>query len=242
MKMKLFRTFLSLLVISLGIISCAETQGTAKPKGGISENVSLSKTYSAPHDKVWQAACVVLNEWGYVYETNLSNSSIKTEPKQLNYPKGGVVNWLAQPRVYFAKLYINTDGSKVSIRAEVDSPGYTDIQGRKDLEYPEKENELGKNFFEALNAKLGGSAMQIDKKQVSEIKEQPVQPASKVQLQSEAKEAKFSAPTIAIVRKAKKEQGLNGYIFQDQNSKKFFLEDSDGNTYKFAGTQWIKIK
>lgn len=51
----------------------------------------------------------------------------------------------------------------------------------------------------------------------------------------------FSPPTLANVRKAKKAQGLNGYIFQDRNSKKFFLEDSDGTTYKFEGGQWVKI-
>jgi len=77
------------------------------------------------------------------------------------------------------------------------------------------------------------------------VQEQPVKPEDKVQAPerapSPAREAGASPPTIATVRKAKKEQGLDGYIFQDRNSQKFFLEDSDGNTYKFDGGQWKKI-
>jgi thiol-disulfide isomerase/thioredoxin len=75
--------------------------------------------------------------------------------------------------------------------------------------------------------------------------ESPVKAQDKVQApaqtQAPAKEAAAGPPTIDTVRKAKKAQGLDGYIFQDRNSQKFFLEDSDGNTYKFEGGQWVKI-
>jgi thiol-disulfide isomerase/thioredoxin len=76
-------------------------------------------------------------------------------------------------------------------------------------------------------------------------KEQPVKGDDKVHVQkpapAQAREAESSPLTIDTVRKAKKAQGLDGYIFQDRNSQKFFLEDSDGNTYKFDGGQWRRI-
>lgn len=73
------------------------------------------------------------------------------------------------------------------------------------------------------------------------MKNQLVKPADKEQTRGVAADLESQPPTMATVRKAKKAQGLNGYIFQDRNSKKFFLEDSDGNKYKFEGGQWLKL-
>lgn len=50
------------------------------------------------------------------------------------------------------------------------------------------------------------------------------------------------APTAADVRAAKQAQGLKGYFFQDSKSKKYFLQDFDGNMYKFVNNAWVKIK
>jgi hypothetical protein len=45
------------------------------------------------------------------------------------------------------------------------------------------------------------------------------------------------------VRQAKKEQGLVGRYFQDSASKKWFLEDREGDTYKFDenSRKWVKL-
>jgi hypothetical protein len=45
------------------------------------------------------------------------------------------------------------------------------------------------------------------------------------------------------VRQAKKEQRLSGYFFQDSTSKKWFLQDREGDTYKFDEDtrKWVKI-
>jgi len=52
-----------------------------------------------------------------------------------------------------------------------------------------------------------------------------------------------SGATISELRQAKKEQGLAGPFFQDSASKKWFLEDREGNSYKFDETtkKWKKI-
>jgi hypothetical protein len=232
---------LSLLMAFFIPMGCAEVsselKGTAKPEGGITESVPASKTYVVSHEKLWQATRNVLDEWGYIYEANPSSNTIKTEPKHLSDTQK--FRFIGSD--YTAKLHITVEGSTVALRARFSKKSNI-VMGGENLEFPEKENELRKNFYEALNAKIGSSVTQIDKKQGSEIKDQPAQRGDKAQLQGEAKEADPSPSTMATVRKAKKEQRLDGYIFQDKNSKKFFLEDSDGNTYKFTGGQWIKMK
>lgn len=95
----------------------------------------------------------------------------------------------------------------------------------------------------------GQPAMEVIERQMQELasdsQESPAQRAFKTPTAAPApaptREADLSPPTIETVRKAKKVQGLNGFIFQDRNSKKFFLEDRDGTTYKFEGGQWAKI-
>jgi|GEM_PF-2621361 thiol-disulfide isomerase/thioredoxin len=95
----------------------------------------------------------------------------------------------------------------------------------------------------------GKQAMDIINQQMQEVGVDKTQPPAEQALKAKvigrspapSKEAEAAPPTMATVRKAKKAQGLQGYIFQDRNSKKFFLEDSDGNSYKFEGDQWVKL-
>lgn len=152
MKAKMLYTLLIMGMISFGTVGCIGPTSGLEPQGGIAESIPVSKTYSASHEKIWQASRAILDEWGYIYEANQSSNTIKTEPKQLNPPKGVV--GVVFSTTYLANLYITVEGSTVSFRARFGTQGYG-VAGRKDLEYPEKENELRKNFFEALNAKVG---------------------------------------------------------------------------------------
>jgi hypothetical protein len=81
----------------------------------------------------------------------------------------------------------------------------------------------------------------FESKQSVKSKEQPVKPTLQEPARAQAPDSESKPPTMATVRKAKKAQGLKGVIFQDRNSKKFFLEDSEGTTYKFEGGQWVQI-
>lgn len=47
--------------------------------------------------------------------------------------------------------------------------------------------------------------------------------------------------TIADARKAKKEQGLQGRMFQSSSSKTWFLEDQQGTTYKLKNGAFVRI-
>jgi len=126
--------------------------GTVKPEGGTTEIVSASKTYSASHEKVWQAARAVLDEWGYIYEANPSSNTIKTEPKQLD----NTSKFVFAGASFTAKLYITVEGSTVSLKARFGKKSNI-VMGGEDLEFPEKENALRRDFYQALNVKLGSS-------------------------------------------------------------------------------------
>jgi thioredoxin len=91
--------------------------------------------------------------------------------------------------------------------------------------------------FEGENYKFEGGQWVKIGGQESPAKEDTVTAAAPVP----AREAETGPPTITTVRKAKKAQGLEGYMFQDRNSGKWFLDDGE-NTYKFYGNQWVKIK
>ena len=84
--------------------------------------------------------------------------------------------------------------------------------------------------------------LESNTKQAIKIKEQPVKQTEQAKPRSVTNDSESQPPTIATVRKAKKTQGLSGYIFQDRHSGKWFLEDSNGSTYKFEGGQWVTIK
>ena len=236
----------ALILLNAGCADISkELKGSARPDAGTTEVIPASKTFIVPYDKTFKAVTGVLDNNDILYEADASKGKIVTENKDIQKISG----WrgLFAGSNYKAKQFIdvkkvNDRETSVTHRARF-TKEFVTVFTTADKEYPETENVLRKIFFEELDKQLASrSATQIDKKQSSEIKDQPAQRGDKVQSQGEAKEADPSPPTMATVRKAKKEQGLDGYIFQDRNSKKFFLEDSDGNTYKFTGGQWIKMK
>lgn len=147
-----------LLTISLLVISGCESvnyvkselTGTAKPEGGIKENITPSKTYSVSAKTLRRATLEVLDEQGYVYEENTSTGTIRTEPKLLT----DTSKFSFTGASYSAKLFIKLEGAKVIYRAKFDKKSNLTM-GEQNIEFPEKENELRKTFFAALDNKLG---------------------------------------------------------------------------------------
>lgn len=126
-----------------------ELMGTAKPTGGINESVPVTKSFSASHDKIWNSSQAILDEWGYVYEANTASNTIKTEPKYLNDTSS--FRFVASD--YAAKLHITVKGSDVTFRARFNKQSNI-VMDTNNAEFPEKENELRKAFFDALSKKL----------------------------------------------------------------------------------------
>lgn len=151
--------FLSLFFFVLSLWSCesagylkSEISGTAKPAGGIQEVVPVKKSYPVSNKKLRFAVIELLDEQGYIYDENPSDGSIKTEPKltaDTDQNKFGIIG-----SKYYEKLKIKMRGSTIKFTARFNKESNLTMGGQN-LEYPEKENELRKNFFMALDKKLG---------------------------------------------------------------------------------------
>jgi hypothetical protein len=127
-----------------------ELRGTAKPEGGTIEVIPQTKTFQASQEKLWNASKQALDEMGYVYEANPASKMIKTEAKQL----GDTEKSLGAGAKYFAKLYVTVESPSVSFRARFDKRSNVTMGGDS-LEYPEKENELRKTFFNLIDRNIG---------------------------------------------------------------------------------------
>ena len=128
----------------------SELTGTAKPDGGIKESIPISKTYNVSAQELRRAVVEVLDEQGYIYEENTSTSTIKTEPKLIT----DTSKFMLYGAYYSAKLSIRLEGNTISYRARFNKKSNLTME-EQNVEFPEKENELRKNFYEALNGKLG---------------------------------------------------------------------------------------
>lgn len=127
----------------------SELNGTAKPDGGIKETIPPSKVYNVSAQALRHATLELLDEQGYVYEENISTNTIKTEPKPIS-DTDKVSMYGAS---YSAKLFIKLEGMKISYRVKFDKKSNLTM-AEQNVEFPEKENELRKTFFSALDAKL----------------------------------------------------------------------------------------
>jgi hypothetical protein len=143
---------LSFLVIS----SCSdikyvknEITGKAKPAGGIEEMIPPKKDFSAKPEVLRGAVLSVLDSQGYIYEENPSTGTIKTEPKQLSGQRqSGLMG-----ATYAAKLFLKVSGSTLTFNAHFNKKSNLTMGG-ENLEYPEIENALRKEFFEAVDKEL----------------------------------------------------------------------------------------
>jgi hypothetical protein len=128
----------------------SEVTGTAKPAGGIQQSVPATRSFKGSPAAVRSAVLEVLDEQGYVYEENPSTGTIKTEPKYL----GDQSKVMFMGASYSAKVFIKLKGSAVTFKATFNKKSNL-TEGGENIEYPEKENELRKKFFDALGTRLG---------------------------------------------------------------------------------------
>jgi len=128
----------------------SEVTGTAKPAGGIQETIPAERAFRASPKAVRNAVLEVLDEQGYVYEENPSTGTIKTDPKLLTDQS----NVMFLGASYSAKAFIKLKGSKVTFKALFNKKSNLTV-GEENIQYPEKENELRKQFFDALARRLG---------------------------------------------------------------------------------------
>jgi hypothetical protein len=149
--------YITLSVIFLGIFGCSdvnylksELTGTAKPAGGIQETVPPTKDFAVEHAKLREAVLSVLDKQGYIYEESESTGTIKTEAQPLSGQReSGIFG-----ATYSAKLFIRINGSSVTFNARFNQKSNV-TTGGENMQFPEMENSLRKDFFDALNTQLG---------------------------------------------------------------------------------------
>jgi len=171
------------------------------------------------------------------------------KPDAVSYFMGKKVFW-QRKIIYIKKL----SESKAQICVKVKFSRKGGMTEEEEFDDPDGENVVRAIFYDKLDQLLGTSSVpspEIAEKK-ADSQEESKEPDTKQDIkerdqlargqeQSGPKTAESCIPTIAEVRKAKKHQGLSGYIFQDQESKKCYLEDNDGITYKFDGGHWKKL-
>lgn len=153
MKRILFALFLLFVVVMLS--SCgtgyviSEMKGTAKPEGGISETIPETKTYTVGNKELWKAVQDVLDEQGYIFAADSSSGRIKTDPKILGDPNKVV----GAAATYSSVVAIKVENSSVTYKARFNKKSNI-VESSELREYPEKENELRRDFFAALDKKI----------------------------------------------------------------------------------------
>ena len=128
----------------------SEITGTAKQAGGILAAIPAEKTFKANPKEIHNAVLDVLGEQGFVYEENPTTGTIKTEPKLLTDQS----NFMIQGASYSAKVFIKIKGSIVNFKAVFNKKSKLTI-GKENTQYPEKDSDLRKQYFDALVRLLG---------------------------------------------------------------------------------------
>lgn len=157
MKKKYVVCHIILYSFCLVLIGCSdinyvksELTNTAKPSGGIQENIPVTKSFPVDHFMLRKAVLSVLDQEGYFYEENPSTGTIKTEPQPLSGQReSGLMG-----AKYSAKLFIKIEKSSVTFNARFNKKSELTMGG-ENLQFPEKENALRKEFFDAVNNELG---------------------------------------------------------------------------------------
>lgn len=127
----------------------SELTGNAKPEGGLVESVPVTKKYNVSEPVLWNAVQDVLDEQGYFFSADSSSGRIKTDPRLLG-DQNEVTMFGA---TYSAVVAIKVRNKAVSYRARFNKQSNVVMAGTL-LEYPEKENELRRDFFSDLDAML----------------------------------------------------------------------------------------
>ncbi len=127
----------------------SELKGTAKPEGGIKEVIPETKAYKVSNGVLWKAVQDVLDDQGYIFSVDSASGRIKTDPKIIGDQNKVAVAGAS----YSAVVTVKVDGSSVTYRARFNKKSNI-VKGEELLEFPEKENELRRDFFAILDAKL----------------------------------------------------------------------------------------
>lgn len=136
----------------------SELKGTAKPDAVVMEKVPVSKSYHVPQDVALAAIKKVMKSQGVIYEIVAGEDKdtvrLKTEP--IVVQEASAMDLMLAKSAYSAQeiIDVSMDGTVSFIARFAKSWEGLGDQNTKNLQFPDKENELRKNFFDALDKEL----------------------------------------------------------------------------------------
>jgi hypothetical protein len=121
------------------------------PAGGIEQEASHEKKYSASHDKTWNAVRTALEQLGYSTKADPSSGKIFTDPLEIPCPGEAGAKQITLTKWYSA-VTATVSGPKVRLGVSFQRK-HLGIK-KSDLVFPEKENEISRDFFAAVDRLL----------------------------------------------------------------------------------------
>jgi len=121
------------------------------PAGGIEQEISHEKKYSANYDKTWNAVRTALEQLGYSTKADPSSGKIFTEPLGISCPVEAGVKSIDITK-WYSVVTATVSGPKVRLGVSFQR-NHLGIK-KNDLVFPEKENEISRDFFAAVDRLL----------------------------------------------------------------------------------------
>ncbi len=144
------------------------------PWGGIEQEISHEKEYTADHDKTWNAVRTTLEQLGYSIKAEPSSKKIFTDPKEIPCVSEDGVKQIILTK-WYSVVTVTVSGSKVRMGVSFHR-NHLGIK-KNDLTFPDNENEIIRHFFEVVDRLLGWTpAPPSGTDQPKTIKPPPVAP------------------------------------------------------------------
>lgn len=124
------------------------------PAGGIEQKIPSQKKYATDHDKTWNAVRTALEQLGYSTKADPSSGKIFTEPMVIPCPGEEGATQINLTK-WYSVVTATVSGSKVSLGVSFQR-NHVGIK-ENDLVFPDKENEISRDFFVAVDRLLGGT-------------------------------------------------------------------------------------
>jgi len=152
---------LMVLAITLSLTGCGnamrELRGTAQPTAAKTEQVPESKAYKASQDKIVAAVKKILKSQDVIFSTGEGEDKgavrITTEDMVIQSPS--LVRSMMGASTYTAREIIDVaSNGTVSFAARFSKSLGTGGDKKENLKFPDKENEMRKQFFDALDKEI----------------------------------------------------------------------------------------
>ncbi len=152
---------LMILTIIFTLTGCGnainELRGTAKPESKTTEKVPESKTYNVSQDKALAAVKRVLKSQEVMFEVGNGEdkNTVRITTEAITIQNPSLIRSMMGASTYTAKEIIDvTSDGTVSFAARFSKALGVTSTKKENMKFPDKENEMRKQFFDALDKEI----------------------------------------------------------------------------------------